>query len=272
MGLPFPHVVRLVGVGIAAPCCSKHRVELAMPLCRSTRRCLIPALASSTGGRWASYASMLFDMAVLGSASCHSTCGCWASDLLWRLALCRWDLALGHILYLMALPSSHSPQVESPLLLSSMSMSISSWHRGRRFQRCRVVPNHSVGLVLSSLESLLLAAVPSPGCCGGVSQVASLLLSRHWDLLILMWFATLELDGELVSWKEGRKEGRKRTTTKVVVRCRDAPNGPPTTWVSLHVSPSSIPLSPAFPPSSEPAPPTSLWKGEGWTGPRFRMR
>jgi len=79
-----------------------------------------------------------------------------------------------------------------------------------------------------------------------------------------------------VGWRvgqlDGRKEGRKRTTTFIVVHCRDAPDGPPTTWVSLRVSPSSIPLSPPFPPSSEPAPPTSLWKGEGWTGPRFRMR
>ena len=174
--------------------------------------------------------------------------------------------------YLMALPSSHSLQVESLLLLSSMSMSISSWHCGHWFQCCRMVPNHSVGLVLSSLESLLPVVVPSPGCCGGISQVTSSFLSQRWDFLILMWFAILELDGELVSWMEGRKEERKWTMTKVVVHCWDAPDGPPTSWVSLYVSPSSIPLYPLFPPSSESVPPTSLWKGEGWTGPHFQMR
>ena len=64
-------------------------------------------------------------------------------------------------------------------------MSISSWHCGCRFWHCCMVPNHSVGLVLLLLESLLLMVVLSPGRCGGVSYVTSSLLSRCWDLLWL---------------------------------------------------------------------------------------
>ena len=115
VGPPFPHVIRLVGVGIAAPCRSKRRVELATPLCCSTRRCLIPALASSTGGRWASYASMLFDMAVLGSASCRSTCGCWASGFLWRWALCRQPLYRRFAAPVVALSSRAAFVIVSPI-------------------------------------------------------------------------------------------------------------------------------------------------------------
>ena len=50
---------------------------------------------------------------------------------------------------------------------------------------------------------------------------------------------------------------------KIVVRCQDVLDGPPTTWVSPCVSPFPIPLYPPFPPLSEFELPTSLWKGEG---------
>jgi len=67
-------------------------------------------------------------------------------------------------------------------------------------------------------------------------------------------------------WDGNTEERGKQTTIFIVVRCRDTLGGPPTSWVSRVYHP------PPFPPSSELAPPTSLWKGEGWKGPRFRMR
>ena len=48
--------------------------------------------------------------------------------------------------------------------------------------------------------------------------------------------------------------------TYVVARFRDAPPGPPTSWV-----PPGVPDSQNLP-SSDDEPPTSLWRGEGWAG------
>jgi len=54
------------------------------------------------------------------------------------------------------------------------------------------------------------------------------------------------------------RNGKKRATTNVVAHFRDAPDGPPISWVPPSNTPSPIPLS------SEKLPPTSLWKGERW--------
>jgi len=47
----------------------------------------------------------------------------------------------------------------------------------------------------------------------------------------------------LFSWGRGKREGQKQATTKVVARFRDAPVGPPTSWVPPCVPPSISPQS-----------------------------
>src|SRR6266567_9409230 len=61
-------------------------------------------------------------------------------------------------------------------------------------------------------------------------------------------------------WGGGKKEGRKRATTKVMARFRDAPAGPPISWVPPCVSP-PYPLVERD--CTRLHRPTSLWGGEG---------
>lgn len=62
---------------------------------------------------------------------------------------------------------------------------------------------------------------------------------------------------KIVRVSQGKRDERKRATTNVVAHFRDAPYGPPISWV-----PPCGPPSPD-PPSSENELPTSFWKGEG---------
>jgi len=61
---------------------------------------------------------------------------------------------------------------------------------------------------------------------------------------------------ELFSRWRGKRKGRKLATTKVVARFRDAPAGPPTSWIPPCIPPF---ISPGRARSNRP---TSLWRGE----------
>jgi hypothetical protein len=51
---------------------------------------------------------------------------------------------------------------------------------------------------------------------------------------------------------------------QIMVRFRNALDGPPMSWVPLHCSPSLVPsLLSSFVEQKRNEPPTSLWKGEG---------
>ena len=90
----------------------------------------------------------------------------------------------------------------------------------------------------------LVARLPTPPLgsyhrCWGGRQPGCHLIRWHWA------------QGWSVGW-DGMRDWGKRATTNVVVRFRDAPHGPPTSWVPPYVSPYPNPLS------NGNKPPTSL--------------
>ncbi len=68
---------------------------------------------------------------------------------------------------------------------------------------------------------------------------------RRGGLASTSWGVTTPVAGtsrcsEVVSGGQGKEKWRNGTTTFVVVRFRDAPCGPPTSWVSPAIPPSHI--------------------------------
>ena len=96
----------------------------------------------------------------------------------------------------------------------------------------------------SSEVAHLIARLPNPPLgsyhrCWGSRQPRRRLIRWRWA------------QGWSVGW-DGMRDWGKRVTTNVVVRFRDAPHGPPTSWVPPYVSPYPNP------PSNGNKPPTSL--------------